>query len=147
MARLHPKVDGWIQDQRVNKTGEEVKRDQILLSIYAPKLVSTQQEYLLALNNLQALKSSAIDDIRRGAEELVVSSRERLRLLDVPEHQIRELEDTRRIKKALHIHTPVAGTVIQIGARDGQYVTPNTELNMVVFSSCSNTGRTSCARS
>lgn len=132
MSRLHPKVEGWIRELRVNKTGEEVQRDQILLSIYAPKLVSTQQEYLLALNNLQALQGSPIEDIRRGAEELVVSSRERLRLLDVPEHQIRELESSQKVQQYLHIHTPVAGTVIRIGARDGQYVTPNTELYMVV---------------
>ena len=132
MARLHPKVEGWISELRVSKTGETVAKDQILLSIYAPTLVSAQQEYLLALNNLQTLQSSPIEDIRRGAEELVVSSRERLRLLDVPEHQIRELERDRSIKQNLHLHTPVTGTVIRIGARDGQYVTPNTELYMVV---------------
>jgi len=132
MARLHPKVEGWIEELRVNKTGEYVDKDAILLSIYSPRLVSTQQEYLLALNNLQALKRSPIDEIRRGAEELAVSSRERLQFLDVPEHQIRELEQTREIKKNLHIHSPVAGTVISIGARAGQYVTPKTELYMVV---------------
>ncbi len=132
MARLHPKVEGWIEELRVDKTGEYVDKDTILLSIYSPKLVSTQQEYLLALNNLQALKSSPIDDIRRGAEELAVSSRERLQFLDVPEHQIRELEQTREIKKDLHIHSPVAGTIINIGAREGQYVTPKTELYLVV---------------
>ena len=132
MARLHPKVEGWIEELRVNKTGEYVEKDAILLSIYSPKLVSTQQEYLLALNNLQALKSSPIDEIRRGAEELAVSSRERLLLFDVSEHQISELEKTRKIQKNLHIHSPVAGTVISIGARVGQYVTPKTELYMVV---------------
>jgi Cu(I)/Ag(I) efflux system membrane fusion protein len=132
MARLHPKVEGWIEELRVDKTGENVEKDTILLSIYSPRLVSTQQEYLLALNNLQALKSSPIDEIRRGAEELAVSSRERLMLFDVPEHQIRELEQTHKIQKNLHIHSPVAGTVINIGAREGQYVTPKTELYMVV---------------
>jgi len=132
MARLHPKVEGWIEKLRVDKTGEHVEKDAILLSIYSPKLVSTQQEYLLALNNLQALKSSPIDEIRHGAEELAVSSRERLKLFDVPEHQIRELEQTHKIQKNLHIHSPVAGTVISIGAREGQYVTPKTELYMVV---------------
>ncbi len=132
MTRLHSKVEGWIEELRVNKTGEYVDRDDILLSIYSPKLVSTQQEYLLALNNLQALKSSPFDDIRRGAEELVESSRERLEMFDVPEHQIRDLERTRKIQKNLHIHTPVPGTVIRIGAREGQYVTPKTELYMVV---------------
>ena len=132
MARLHPKVDGWIEELRVDKTGENVEKDAILLSIYSPKLVSTQQEYLLALNNLEALKGSPIGDVRRGAEELAASSRERLVFFDVPEHQIRELEQTRKIQKNLHIHTPVAGTVINIGARVGQYVTPETELYMVV---------------
>ena len=132
MTRLHSKVEGWIEELRVDKTGEYVDKDDILLSIYSPKLVSTQQEYLLALNNLQALKSSPFDDIRRGAEELVESSRERLQLFDVPEHQIRELEQTREIQKNLHIHSPVAGTVINIGARAGQYVTPKTELYMIV---------------
>ena len=132
MARLHPKVEGWITELSVAKTGEYVDKDQVLLSIYSPRLVSTQQEYLLALNNLEVLKSSPIDDIRRGAEELVDSSRERLLLFDVAEYQIRELEQARVIQKNLHIHTPVAGTVINIGAREGQYVTPKTELYMVV---------------
>lgn len=132
MARLHSKVNGWIENIYVDKTGQTVVEDEILLSIYSPKLVSTQQEYLLALNNLSVLEKSPLEDIRRGAQTLVKSSRERLRLLDVPEHQIRELEESREIKKNLHIHTPVAGTVIRVGARQGQYVTPNTELYMVV---------------
>ena len=132
MAHLHPKVEGWIEDIRVDKTGQSVAYDDILLSIYSPKLVSTQQEYLLALNTLEALKDSPFDDIRRGAEELVKSSRERLRLLDVAEHQIHELEQSREIKKTQHIHSSVAGTVIRIGARKGQYVTPKTEIYMIV---------------
>lgn len=132
MTRLHPKVEGWIQELRVNKTGEKVEKDQILLSLYAPKLVSTQQEYLLALNSLQTLDNSPFEEIRRGAEELITSSRERLRLLDVPEHQIRELEKSRNVQQDLHIHAPVGSTVIRIGAREGQYVTPATELYMLV---------------
>lgn len=132
MIRIHPKVEGWIDEVRVNKTGESVKNDAILLSIYSPKLVSTQQEYLLALNNLKTLSESPFEHIRSGAQEMVKSSRQRLQLLDVPEHQIRELERTHKLSKFLHIHSPVAGTVIRIGARQGQYVMPNTELYMMV---------------
>lgn len=131
MARLHPKVQGWIEEQRVDKTGETVDHDDILLSIYSPQLVSTQQEYLLALNNLAALGDSGIEEIRQGAKDLVKSSRERLQFLDVPEHQIRELENTREIKKNIHIHSPFNGTVLSIGARQGQFVTPQTELYML----------------
>jgi len=131
IARLHPKTEGWIDELRVDETGTAVKKGEILLSVYSPKLVSTQQEYLLALNNLGALQRSPIDDIRRGAEELAASSRERLRLFDVPEHQIRRLEQTREITKYLHIESPFSGIVINIGARNGQYVAPQTELYMI----------------
>jgi len=132
MTRLHPKVEGWIESIRIDKTGDRIKADEILLNIYSPQLVSSQQEYLLALNNLAATANSGIPEIRQGAEDLVKSARERLRLLDVPEHQILELEKTREIKKSLHIHSPVAGTVIHIGARNGQFVSPKTELYMIV---------------
>lgn len=132
MARIHPKVDGWIENMRVDKTGQEVDKDEILLSLYSPKLVSTQQEYLLALNNLEMLSNSPFDDIKEGARELVASSRHRLELFDVPEHQIKELEETHKTRKYLHIHSPFAGTVIDIGVRQGQHVMSDTELYMIV---------------
>lgn len=131
MVRLHPKVEGWIEKLFIEKTGEQVEKDTILLSIYSPQLVTSQQEYLLALNNLQTLAASKQEDIRRGAEEMVKTSRERLELLDVPAHQIRELEKSRKIKKNLHIHSPFRGIVLKIGAREGQYITPKTELYML----------------
>ncbi len=132
ITRLHPKVEGWIESIQIDKTGDTIEANAILLSIYSPQLVSSQQEYLLALNNLAATANSNIPEIRQGAQDLVESSRERLRLLDVPKHQIDELEKTRDIKKTLHIHSPTAGTVIKIGARTGQFVSPKTELYTIV---------------
>ena len=132
LVRLHPKVEGWIQEIRVDKTGQRINDDDILLTIYSPKLVATQQEYLLALNNYAALKDSPFDDVRTGAERLVRSSRERLVLFDVPEHQIVELEQSGQVKEGLHIHAPAAGTVMSIGARQGQFVNPGTELYRIV---------------
>ncbi|MGR9053588.1 MAG: efflux RND transporter periplasmic adaptor subunit [Gammaproteobacteria bacterium] len=131
LVRLHPKTEGWIEVLRVDKTGERVDKDEDLLSIYSPQLVTSQQEYILALSNLKALENSPIEDIRRGAEELVKSSLERLKLLDVPEHQLHDLTRTHKIKKSLHIHSPAEGIVMNIGAREGQYVTPATELYMI----------------
>lgn len=128
LSRLHPKTEGWIEKLYIDKTGEQIAKNAILLSIYSPQLVTSQQEYLLALNNLDVLRKSPYEEIRRGAEALVESARERLDLLDVPEHQIRELENSRKIKKNLHIHSPFDGVVMKIGAREGQYVTPDTEL-------------------
>lgn len=131
MVHLHPKTEGWIEKLHVDKTGQWVQKNTDLLSIYSPQLVASQQEYILALNNLKALANSPIADIRLGAEELVQSSRERLKLLDVPKHQLHELERSHKIKKNLHIHTPAEGIVMKIGAREGQFVTPATEIYMI----------------
>ena len=131
LVRLHPKTEGWIETLKIDKTGHWVDSNDDLLSIYSPQLVTSQQEYILALRNLKALEKSPIEDIRRGAEELVKSSLERLKLLDVPAHQMHDLTRTHKIKKSLHIHSPSEGIVMNIGAREGQYVTPATELYMI----------------
>ena len=131
LARLHPKTEGWIEELFVDQTGAAVKKNTMLLALYSPQLVTSQQEYLLALRNFEAVKNSPARDMRRSAEEVLASARERLQLLDVPAHQLRELEKSRKIKKYLHIHSPFDGTVMNIGAREGQYVTPQTELYLL----------------
>ena len=131
ITQLHPKIDGWIEKLYVDVTGEQVEKDTILLGLYSPKLVASQQEYVLALRNNETLKNSPVEDIRKGAKELMLSSRARLEFFDVPEHQIRELEKSRVPQKTLHIHSPAAGIVTRIGAREGQHVTPKTELYMI----------------
>lgn len=115
----------------VDKTGQWVKKDTQLLNIYSPQLVASQEEYLLALKNNKALEKSPIDTIRKGAEQLLKSSRERLKLFDFPAHQLLELDKTGRVKKNIHIHSPAEGIVMKIGARNGQFVTPQTEIYMI----------------
>lgn len=128
LVKLHPKTEGWIEEMFVEKTGEPIHIDTILLSLYSPQLVSTQQEFVLALKNLETLSASPFEDVRKGAEALVQTTEERLRLFDVPDHQIADLKRTLTVRKGLHIHSPANGIVIKIGAREGQYVTPQTEL-------------------
>ena len=54
-----------------------------------------------------------------------------MRLLGVPEHQVEELTSTQQVSELLHIHSPVGGIVTTVGVREGQYVTPQTELYMI----------------
>ena len=67
-------------------------------------------------------------DIRDGARQMAEISRERLQLLDVPEHQIRELEQSGKTFKALHVHSPFDGIVMKLSVSEGEYVTPKSEL-------------------
>jgi Cu(I)/Ag(I) efflux system membrane fusion protein len=128
ITKLHPKIEGWIEELYVATTGELIAEDHILLSIYSPQLVATQQEYLVALRNLETLSASPFPDVQQGARELVDTTLDRLRLLDVPEHQIADLTRTGEVQEQLHIHSPAAGIAINVGVREGQYVTPQIEL-------------------
>ncbi len=131
ITRLHPKTEGWIEKLFIDKTGTTVKTGTMLLSIYSPQLVTSAQEYLLALKSLKTLENSPFEDISFGAKQMAKAARERLEFLDVPNHQILELEQTGVIKKNIHIHSPFNGVVINIGAREGQHVSPETELYML----------------
>ncbi len=131
VARLHPKYDGWVEKLFVDRTGDTVKKDTMLMAIYSPQLVATQEEYILALRNMDILKDSPFPDVREGAKQLLASAYARLKLLDVPMHQIRELRRTRKVMKSLHIHSPFNGTVMRIGVREGERITPATELYMI----------------
>jgi len=131
LVTLHPKVDGWVDKLFVDKTGETVQQDTMLLSFYSPELVATQNEYLLALSNWQQLKDSPYRDIRDGAKRLLDSSLDRLRFFDVAEHQIRKLQQTHKVRKSMHIHAPAAGVVTKIGVREGAHVTPASELYQI----------------
>ncbi|WP_426417775.1 efflux RND transporter periplasmic adaptor subunit [Aestuariirhabdus sp. LZHN29] len=128
MSRIHPRTEGWVEAQMVSRIGDQVRKGEDLLKLYSPQLVTSQQEYLLALDNLAALKDSPFEDIRRGAEEMAVSAEQRLRLLDMPKHEVQALKERRQVQRAVAIESPFDGVVLAIGAREGQYIKPGTEL-------------------
>ncbi|HXV73381.1 MAG TPA: efflux RND transporter periplasmic adaptor subunit, partial [Sphingomonadales bacterium] len=101
LSRIHLKTEGWVQKLYVGRTGDTVAAGAVLLSLYSPQLVSSQQEYLLALNNWKIQESSPFPDLRKSAEELVRITRKRLVLLDVPESQIKKLEETGEVKETI----------------------------------------------
>ena len=131
LARLHPKTSGWIEELKIDETGRQVNNDTILLSFYAPDLVAAQREFLVALENWEAVRLANNEVMKHSAKTVLDSARERLELFDVPAHQIEELEQTRQSKRYLHIHSPFTGRVMNIGAREGQYVTPKDELYLI----------------
>jgi len=128
LAHVHLKLEGWIDELRVNYTGERVKRGQILFTLYSPELVATQQEYLLALKGRKQLGGSEFPEVAEGAQSLLEVTRQRLRLWDITEDHIQDLERTGKVLKTLPIHSPITGTVINKGALAGMRVSPGDEL-------------------
>ncbi len=116
------KISGWIEKLYVNYTGKPVRKGQPLLEIYSPDLVTTQQEYLLALKNKKLIGETQFASIREGAESLLNSTRQRLLYWDIPESAIKELEESGEVRKTLKLESPANGVVIHKNAIEGLHI-------------------------
>jgi Cu(I)/Ag(I) efflux system membrane fusion protein len=116
------KISGWIEKLYVDYTGKPVRRGQPLLEIYSPDLVTTQQEYLLALKNKKLIGETQFASIREGAESLLNSTRQRLLYWDIPESAVKELEESGQVKKTLRLESPANGVVVHKNVIEGLYI-------------------------
>lgn len=116
------KISGWIEKLRINYTGKPVVKGQTLLEIYSPDLVTTQREYLLAIKNKEMLSNSTYPEIKKGAESLLNSARQRLLNWDIPMSEIVKLENSGVTRKTLKLTSPANGVVIHKNAIQGAHV-------------------------
>lgn len=124
--RLKAFVAAWIPG-RIDKlfidfTGTQVVKGESMVWLYSPDLVSTQEEYLLALETLEKVKESPLDEVINGSKSLVEASKRRLLWWGVTEKQIEELIKNKRINQHTVIYAPISGIVIEKKALEGQYV-------------------------
>ncbi|HEY6000021.1 MAG TPA: efflux RND transporter periplasmic adaptor subunit [bacterium] len=128
VRRVQTKVEGWVERLLVNFTGELVTAGQPLVSIYAPELLATQEEYLRARATAARFAASTDPAARDIGEDLVRSARRRLELFDVPEAFIRELEASGTPRKSVTLNAPFGGYVTAKEVFEGQKVEPGMEL-------------------
>ncbi|PWT91183.1 MAG: efflux RND transporter periplasmic adaptor subunit [Acidobacteria bacterium] len=127
VAKIHTKIEGWIDKVFADYTGRLVRKGQPLFSIYSPDLVAAQQEYLLAVKGEKALAQSSFVDVSSGSKALKASAYQRLRLWDVSDQQIRKLEETGAPTTSMPFYSPVSGFVITKNVFDKQRITYDTE--------------------
>ncbi len=119
---VSPKISGWIEELYADFTGRFVRKGEPLLTIYSPELVSTQEEYLLALKARQDWSKSPFSEVSEGGTLLVDSARRRLRLWDISDAQVKALEESREPKKTLTLYSPFTGHVLEKMVNKGQFV-------------------------
>jgi Cu(I)/Ag(I) efflux system membrane fusion protein len=118
LVHIHPRTDGWIEDLSLRAEGEPVRKGQELAQLYAPEILSAQVDFLLAL-----------EPRRRGVAGVKADkARNLLRLLDVPDDVIREIERTGETRNRIPVLSPSKGIVTRMMAREGMYVTKDTEM-------------------
>ena len=107
LADVNVKVAGWIEELYVDYTGQFIEVGQPLFALYSPQLLTTQQEYLLALESRDRLRDSQLADARVYAERLVDAARRRLALWDLPADAVQALEDSRAPSRTMEFRSPV----------------------------------------
>ena len=122
------KIGGWIEDLYVDFTGRFVRKGEPLLSIYSPELVSTQEEYLVALQAKKSLIKSPFPEVAGSGDSLAESAKRRLKLWDISDDQIKALEESGQVKKTLILHSPSSGFVLEKSAYKGMNVMPGMAL-------------------
>src|SRR5205814_5374063 len=81
------RVEGYVQKLEISTRGERVEKDQPLLTIYSPDLLTTQREFLDALRLRDEAKESETRAALESAERLVESAKRRLVLWNITEKQ------------------------------------------------------------
>jgi Cu(I)/Ag(I) efflux system membrane fusion protein len=128
VVTVSPKIGGWIEDLYVDFTGRFVRQGEPLLTIYSPELVSTQEEYLIALRAKKDLVKSPFAEVAASGNSLAESARRRLKLWDISDDQIKALEESGQIKKTLTLHSPFSGFVLEKTAYKGMSLMPGMAL-------------------
>jgi Cu(I)/Ag(I) efflux system membrane fusion protein len=128
LVTISPKIGGWIEDLYVDFTGRFVQQGEPLLTIYSPELVSTQEEYLLALRAKKDLVKSPFSEVAGSGSSLAESARRRLKLWDITDDQVKTLEESGQPRKTLTLYSPFSGVVLEKVAYKGMNVMPGVAL-------------------
>jgi Cu(I)/Ag(I) efflux system membrane fusion protein len=102
--------DGRIESISVNFEGEEVRKGQKLATIYAPALVSAQQELLTAAN------------LKESQPQLYKAVRNKLKLWKLSDAQIDQIESSGKVLENFPVYANVSGVVSEIMVEEGDYI-------------------------
>jgi membrane fusion protein, copper/silver efflux system len=119
---INTKVGGWIEKLYINRTDLTVNSGEKLLELYSPELVSTQEEYLLAIKVKERVKDSPSEDVKKNAESLVQAARQRLKYWDISDKQVKRLERKGQITRTMAILAPAHGIVTEKMVNEGQKI-------------------------
>jgi membrane fusion protein, copper/silver efflux system len=105
---VNARVMGWVEELYADFEGKPVRKGEPLLAIYAPELVSAQEEYLTAR--------------RLGDSSLAAAARRRLELWNVPEDQLATLERTGTAQRRTLLRAPRTGEIAEKMVTEGEAV-------------------------
>ena len=101
---------GRIERLNVSFTGEEIRKGQLLATIYSPELYAAQQELITA------------SSLKESQPALYNAVRNKLKLWKLSENQINQIETSGKVKENFPVYATVSGTVSEKLVEQGDYI-------------------------
>lgn len=101
---------GRIERLNVSFTGEEIRKGQLLATIYSPELYAAQQELITAAS------------LKESQPALYKAVRNKLKLWKLSESQINKIETSGRVLENFPVYATVSGTVLEKLVEQGDYI-------------------------
>ncbi len=101
---------GRIERLNVSFTGEEVRKGQLLATIYSPELFAAQQELITAAT------------LKESQPELYKAVRNKLKLWKLSEGQINQIETSGKVTENFPVYATVSGTVSEKLVEQGEAI-------------------------
>lgn len=119
LAHVTARTAGRIE-QLLVYPGERVQKGQLLLSLYSQDFLILQAELLQASERFKRLQNEQAE--KSTAKGLLDSARSRLRLFDVTDAELNEIENSGSIKTLLPVRAPLGGNISESAVTAGDYV-------------------------
>ncbi|MGK7312866.1 MAG: efflux RND transporter periplasmic adaptor subunit [Candidatus Longimicrobiales bacterium M2_2A_002] len=125
LSNVNPKIEGWVERLYIDFTGAPVRRGEPLMEVYSPKLVTAQEELILAVR----LASEAEGErAQKNAQDLLESARRRLAYWDIPEAEIERIEAADAPSRTLTLRAPASGIVVEKNVVEGGRIMPGMDV-------------------
>ncbi|MCX2720338.1 efflux RND transporter periplasmic adaptor subunit [Lentiprolixibacter aurantiacus] len=102
--------DGRLEKLNVNYEGQQVRKGQLLATIFAPELVAAQQELLTAASQ------------KESQPKLYQAVRNKLKFWKLTDEQINGIENSGKVHEFFPVYATVSGTVSEVMSAEGDYI-------------------------
>jgi Cu(I)/Ag(I) efflux system membrane fusion protein len=107
---ISARVEGWVEKLNVQAEGDIIKKGELILTLYSPRLVSSQNDLISAL--------------RSGNSSIARSAAKRLQALGMQKRAINEVKKRRKAFENVPFYAENDGIVSEIKIREGVAVRP-----------------------
>ncbi|OHD10579.1 MAG: hypothetical protein A2086_09480 [Spirochaetes bacterium GWD1_27_9] len=121
-VHVSARFGGRIDKLNVNFTGMKVYKNQTLMSIYSPSLVTAQEELLQVYKDYSSSISNNNQSLTKLSKSLFDSTKNKLKLWGITEEQIVEILKNGEPFINVPIISPITGTVIKMYVNAGMYI-------------------------